>query len=114
MGTLDQGQSIVEALTAKGVSATTDPAGAVPPCVLVPPPVRRYDLGRGYTLVWTLYALAPGQGGQESWAGLDDLLDVVQDVVDISEARPTFYRLSPDAPEAIPAYAITTEEASYA
>lgn len=109
MSTYTQAAALVTALVEAGTSATTDPAGAVPPCVLVPPPVRRYDLPCGYTLVWTVYALAPG--GAESWPVLDDLVDAVAEVVEVDQARPAQYRLSQEA-EPIPAYAITIEEAS--
>jgi hypothetical protein len=112
MSTHARAQALVDDLTAADVSATTDPAGAVPPCVLVPPPVRRYDLGHGYTIVWTIYALAPGQGGAESWQTLDDLVDQVADVVQVEQARPAQYRTSAEA-DPVPAYAITIEEASY-
>jgi hypothetical protein len=111
MGTLDRAATMVADLTAQGVQAVTDPAAAVPPCVLVPPPVRRYDIGCGYTIVWTLWALAPGAGDAETWAALDDLVDQVADLLPIDQARPARYQVSPDA-QAVPAYAITYEEAS--
>src|SRR3954463_4948898 len=54
---------IVTALTAQAVRATTDPSAAIPPCVLVPPPGRTFDLGCGWTARWELAAMAPAPTG---------------------------------------------------
>lgn len=98
-------------LTAAGVRATADPRSAHPPCVLVPPPVRRYDLNVGYSIEWRLYALAPGPGTADTYKALDGLVDAVAELVDVELAEPGSYTL-PAAPEPVPAYVLTIKEAS--
>lgn len=75
--TLARAAEIVTALTAQEVRATTDPAAAIPPCVVVPPPGRTYDLNCGFSARWELAALAPTPTGADrrSWQDLDDLVD---------------------------------------
>ena len=68
---------IITALTAQGIRASTDPAALFPPCILVPPPGRTFDLGCGYTARWELPALAPTPTGADrrAWQDLDDLIE---------------------------------------
>ena len=58
----DRALELAEKIQAAGVPATVDPRSATPPCVLVTPPGRTYDLGCGYTAAWQLMALVPGTG----------------------------------------------------
>lgn len=107
---LDRGEQLAQLLTEAGVAATTDPAAAFPPCVLIGPPRRRYDLPTGYTAVWELVALAAPPGGAQAWADLDALADVVAARLIVTDAAPVSYPLVPDAPPA-PALLLTYTEA---
>jgi hypothetical protein len=100
---------LVEKLTAAGIMATADPRGATPPCVLVPPPRRLYDLSCSYTATWQLHALAPGTGNADAHKVLDDLVDAVAAVLPVERADLESYVLSPDSPP-LPAYRIEFEE----
>lgn len=110
MSSLDRGAQLVAALAAAGVPATVDPAAAVPPVVLVPPPARDYDLAVGFTATWTLVALTSPPGGIGAWSDLDDLVDAVAGVLPVERAQPSAYQLAPDGP-AHPAYLLTIREA---
>ena len=73
---IDRASEIVTALISQEVRATTDPSAAVPPCILVPPPGRTFDLGCGFSARWELAAMAPAPSGPDrnSWAVLDELV----------------------------------------
>lgn len=108
MGTIDLGLELVATLEGAGLRATVDVRNAVPPCVLVPPPVRRYDLNTGYSVEWRLYALAPGPGTSDAWLALDALLDALDDVLDVERAEPGSYTIpTADGALNVPAYIIT-------
>lgn len=105
---------LVEMLDGAGVRAVADPRSVVPPCVLLQPPTRRYDLPLpAFTAVWTLVAIAPGPGTADAWVALDDLADIVVevlgDLLDATEVRPASYTL-PGAAEPAPALLITMTE----
>jgi hypothetical protein len=106
----DRAVELAEKLTAEGITATVDPRSATPPCVLITPPRRTYDLGCGYTAVWQLWALASGTGNADAHRSLDDLCDQVAAVLDVLRAEPGSYALSPDNPP-LPAYRLDYEEA---
>ena len=110
MSSFERGLEIAAKLEAEGLRATVDPRGATPPCVLVVPPGRVYDLGCGYTASWSLIVLAPGTGNADAWKLLDEMCDQVAGVVDVRGADFISYALSPDNPTH-PAYRITFEEA---
>lgn len=82
-----------EALTAAGMRAVVDPRSAVPPCIIVGPPTRTYDLGCGYSAAFTLVLLSPGQAA-DAFAQLDEWLDQLDDLVDIETATPGAYQLN--------------------
>lgn len=96
-------------LTAAGITATADPRGATPPCVLVAPPERDYDLACGYTARWQLWALAPGPGNADAAKLLDDIVDQVAKVLPIEHVIVAQYALSPDNP-ALPAHRLDFTE----
>ena len=106
---LARGLELVEILTAAGVRATVDPRSATPPCVLVTPPERTYDLTCGYTARWKLWALAPGPGNADAWAALDELVDKVRTVLDVERATFASYALAVDSPT-VPAYQLDVVE----
>lgn len=111
MGTShDRAATIIKALSALGCRATTDPSACSPPVILLLPPERRYDLGCGYTAVWTLVALAPAASGADrsSWQALDRLADAAAEVVSVSDVQLVAYSLSGTT---YPAYLLTAEEA---
>jgi hypothetical protein len=96
-------------LTADGITATVDPRAATPPCVLIVPPARLYDLACGYTATWELWALVPGVGNADAHKALDDLVDSVAAVLPVEQATLQAYALSADAPP-LPAYRLTLTE----
>lgn len=108
--TFDRATEIVAALTAADVRATLDPSAVNPPAVLVVPPSRTYDVACGFTVTWTLVALAPGAQGADrtTWGLLDALVDAVAAVVDLESAELAAYTLNGVA---CPAYLCTFKEA---
>lgn len=108
MGTLAAGLELEAELVAAGVRATVDVRNAVPPCVLIPPPARRYDLNTGYSVEWRLYCLAPGAGNRDAWDALDELLAQLEAVVDVERAEPGSYTLPTESGVVnVPAYIVT-------
>lgn len=112
MSTYARGAELAAALTAGGVRATADPRSAHPPCVLVTPPVRRYELSVGYSVEWRLVCLAPAPGTADSWAALDELVDAVAELVDVELAEPGSYTLPSAEGASLPAYILTVKETS--
>lgn len=96
MGTLGRGQELVGLLEAQGVRATTDPAMASPPCVLVIPPNLTFDLACSVDAAWQLAALAPASNtaDRSSWEILDGLVDATAKAVDLSTADLVSYVLN--------------------
>jgi hypothetical protein len=105
----DAALAIVEKLTGAGVTATADPRSATPPCVLVTPPDRVYDLACGYTASWSCWALVPGVGNADAHKALDALVDAVAEVLPVERVTLQSYVLASDAP-ALPAYRIQFDE----
>ena len=103
MSSYERAGELVGKLTAAGITATVDPRGATPPCVLVVPPARVYDVACGYTATWELWALVPGTGNADAHVALDDLVDEVATVLPLERADLQSYALSADAPT-LPAY----------
>lgn len=97
-------------LTTAGIRATADPRSATPPCVLITPAGRTFDLACGYTAQWNLYALAPGTGNADAHKVLSELVDDLAAVLPLESADPVSYVLSPDAP-ALPAFRCQFTEA---
>ena len=106
----DRAVELAEKIQAAGVPATVDPRSATPPCVLVTPPGRVYDLGCGYTAAWQLMALVPGPGNADAFKKLDELAGLVAGVVDVRSMTFQSYVLAADNPP-YPAYRIEFEEA---
>ena len=109
MSSYDRALALVAELAAAGITATADPRGATPPCVLVVPPDRTFDLNCGYTARWSLWALVPGTGNADAHKALDALVDAVAGVLPLERASFAAYTLSADAPP-YPAYQIELEE----
>lgn len=107
MSTTQAALDLCDKLTAAGIRATTDVTALNPPCVLVPPPTRRYDVGCGFTIEWALEAIAPAVTGGDrvTWAELDALIDAVAGVVPLELARPRAY--VPPGGSALPSYLLT-------
>jgi hypothetical protein len=105
----DAALAIVDKLKAAGVNATADPRSATPPCVLVPPPNRTYDVACGYTAAWSVWALVPGVGNADSHKALDALADLVAGVLPVERMTLASYVLAADAP-ALPGYRIEFDE----
>jgi hypothetical protein len=100
---------LAEKLQAGGLRATIDPRSATPPCVLIVPPARTFDLGCGYTATWELWALVPGVGNADAHKALDDLVDQVAAVLPLERADLQSYALAADNPP-YPAYRLTFTE----
>jgi hypothetical protein len=100
---------ICEKLNAAGVRATTDSGALTPPAVLVPPPRRVYDVGCGFTAVWSLHAIAPAPTGGDrvTWAALDELVDAIAAVYPVETAQPGAYVLGN---RTLPSYLVTFSE----
>ena len=90
MTSLDAARVIVEKLTAAGIRATTDPAALNLPAVLVAIPQRTYDLGCGYTALWSLHAISTQPAGWDhtAWAQLDALVDAIAGVYPVEISLP--------------------------
>lgn len=87
----------------------TDVREAHPPCLLVTPPSRTYDLACGATLTWTLVGLAPGPGNADSWRALDAIASAVEAVETPLHARPGSYVTQEGQPP-LPCLMFTIEE----
>ena len=112
MGSYARAAQIMAQLEAHDIRAVADPRSAFPPCVLLTPPTRTYDLPLpNYTATWTLAILAPGPGSADAWVALDELLDQVVEALELSDsvATPASYQL-PSATEPHPAYLLTITE----
>jgi len=109
MSSYERAVELVAELTAAGITATADPRSATPPCVLVAPPERTYDLACGYTARWQLWALVPGAGNADAHKALDGLVDDVAAVLPVERATLQSYVLSAEVPP-LPAYRIEFEE----
>lgn len=109
MSSYDAALEIVQKLTAADLVATVDPRAATPPCVLVPPPDRVFDLACGYTARWKIYALVPGTANADAHKQLDALVDAVAGVLPIERATLESYVLANDAP-AVPAYRLEFDQ----
>lgn len=111
MGTYARAAELMAVLKDHDVRAVADPRSAHPPCVLIPPPQRTYDLGSGYSVTWNLVCLVPGPGTADSWVKLDDLADNVVAALEPSDTTvtPASYQL-PGPQEPHPAFIITWTE----
>ena len=112
MGTYARAAQLMAQLEAHGIRAVADPRSAVPPCVLLTPPRRTYDLPLpAYTATWELACLVPGPGTADAWVALDELVDNVVAALDLSDttATPASYQLAAAA-EPLPAYIVTLTE----
>lgn len=110
MSSLTRAHQLRDQLVADGVRAVTSARSVVPPCVLITPPLRTYDMACGYTATWQLYAIAPGGGDEGSWQALDALVDDVAELLPIETANATAWRSAADAAESMPAYLLTFTE----
>lgn len=103
-------QQLVTALVAAGINATSDPRAALPPCVLVPPPIGDFTQGMcSQYCTFDLYVLAPGLGNSDAFKQLEWLAYWVRKALpNITAQYPSQYSLSPDSPS-LPAYRIQIE-----
>lgn len=109
MSSYDRATALASLLEDAGITATVDPRAATPPCVLVPPPERVYDVGCGYTARWGLIAMVPGNANADAHKALDAMVDDVAAVLPVERAVLIAYVLSPDSP-AVPAYRLELTE----
>lgn len=112
MGTYQRAIQLMAILKDHDVRAVADPRSAHPPCVLIPPPTRTYDLGSGYSVTWRLVCLAPGPGNADAWVELDKLADTVVEALEPSDTtvESASYQLPTGSPEPHPAFIITWTE----
>lgn len=107
--TYERALNMASRLDSHSIRATLDPGAANPPCVLITPPARTYDLACGFRAAWTLVALAPGALGADrtTWSALDELIEEVVELLPIHDAEPVSYTLNGVA---YPAYLLRFEE----
>lgn len=88
MGTLARGNELVQLFEGQGIRATTDPALASPPCVLIIPPNLRFDLACAVDADWQVAAIVPASNtaDRSTWQALDELVDAVGKAVDLRNA----------------------------
>lgn len=109
MSSYTRALEIADKLATVGLFATADPRSATPPCVLIPPPERVYDVGCGYTAHWQLVAMVPGPANGDAYKAVEAMVDTVAEVLPVEHAVSISYLLSPDAP-ALPAFQIEFTE----
>jgi len=101
---------LVATLQAAGINATSDPRSAIPPCVLVPPPIS--DLQQGMCAQYCsfdIYVLASGTGNADAFRVLEWLSYWVRQALpNITAQYPSQYNLSADSPS-LPAYRLPIE-----
>jgi len=105
----DRALALADKLNGAGIVATVDPRSATPPCVLVTPPGKTYDIVCGFTAAWSLWVLVPGTGNAEAFAQLDRIETAVAGVLPVSRSTFSQYVLSPDNPP-MPAYHLEFSE----
>lgn len=101
-----------DALTAAGVPTYVDPAAAAAnlPCVLILPPVVRFNhLAGGHETDWRLAVLSDSGPGLDAWTQLDDLLDRLAPLVNLVTAEPGAYQLTGNK-DPVPAYLCAVTE----
>jgi hypothetical protein len=110
MTPLQRAQELVQKLEAEGIRASTDPAVLSPPGVLFSPPNLAWDVACGYTASWQLVALAPAAltADRTSWQTLDELVEAVAGVLDLTDGTLISYVLNGTT---YPAYLLTFTEA---
>ena len=109
MSSYERALELVGKIQAAGLRATADPRAVTLPCVLVTPPGRTYDLACGYTAGWSLIVMAPTTANADTFRLLDQMVDDLSGVVDITTATFISYALSPENP-AHPAYRVLVTE----
>ena len=109
MSSYERAGELVALLTAAGINATADPRSATPPCALVAPPDREFDIACGYTATWAIWVLAPGIGNADAHKQLDATVDEIATVLPLERATLASYVLAVDAPP-LPAYRLEFSE----
>ena len=109
MGAYDHALDLVGKLEAElpaDATATADPRGVTPPCVLVAHTAAAYESFCGAAVSWEVVALAPGPFNADAWQSLDDLAAAVRRALPVEGYRVVAYRLALDSPP-LPAYLFT-------
>lgn len=95
--------TVVDALTAAGISATDDQRTLEPPAVYVTPPIITWSKLTGYSAALDLYVVVPAAGRHEALTALGPLVDRVRDVWPARDGFPV--DLAPlDGVDPLPAY----------
>jgi len=104
-------QSIVTQLKAAGIRATIDERDINPPAVWVKPPIAAFRFGKGWDATWTLQAVVPDTGRNNSLAALGAMIDAVQAAMNwhAITANPVAL-LIPGGAAPLPAYEMTFSE----
>lgn len=95
-------------VTAAGVPAVVDERSLdVPGALVAPEQVAADRYGPDFTVTWTVYLVAGGNGPVEALDDLGDMFDVVKDRLGVGEARPVSLTLPNHAADPLPALAVT-------
>lgn len=94
------------------VRVTVDPVAAIPPCVLITPATRTFELACGYTAQWSFVVLVPPPANMAALTKLDELVDQLVDALgpDATEATPGLYPM-PGQADPLPCYTVKAQEA---
>lgn len=111
---VDAARAYATQLKAQGLRTYVDPAAAAAnlPCVLILPPAVTFDrLGAAGapSVDWRLAVLAEGPAGLECWEELDELLELLAELVDVTTATPAAYTLA-GGKDPLPAYLCTAAD----
>lgn len=103
--------AIVDRLKSAGIRATVDERDINPPAVWVKPPTLNFRYGKGWAAVWTLQAVVPDTGRNNSLAALGALIVKVQTAMDwaVVTALPIAL-IIPGGAAPLPGYEMTFNE----
>jgi hypothetical protein len=102
---------IVARLKSAGIRATIDERDINPPAVWVKPPVLTFRFGKGWAAGWTLQAVVPDTGRNNSLAALSTLIVAVQNAMGWAMVTATpIALLIPGGAAPLPGYEMTFNE----
>jgi hypothetical protein len=105
----DRAAELIGALEAQGLRGYVNPSLIAPPCLLFTPPSFVFDLACQGDATWRCPALAPSMqiADESTWEALDQYLDAMVDLVDLTAADLVAYTVNG---RVYPAYLLTWQE----